>query len=63
MKLKNTYICINCEELFTNGPGCPSCSSKNYYALARWFNSVEALSGKLEEENIKEVYCATIKPI
>ena len=42
MKLKDVYICINCEELFLNGRnGCPSCGRNHYFPIAKWLGMIE----------------------
>jgi ribosomal protein L40E len=39
MKLRDTHICINCEEVYGGRAGkCPACGSKHTFPLSKWLN-------------------------
>lgn len=55
MKLKDTYICLSCEELFTNGrDGCPSCGDVHYYSVVKWLGTIPDLEEELSKGKTKE---------
>ena len=39
MKIEDTVLCLNCEEVFRdNFTACPGCGSRHYFPLAKWLN-------------------------
>jgi hypothetical protein len=49
MKITDTRICINCEEVFEDGPAtCPACASRTTILLAQWVPPIGTSSKKLE---------------
>jgi NAD-dependent SIR2 family protein deacetylase len=64
MKLKDTYVCIDCEEVYDKLRAlcvgnkdvtvCPSCTSKSGILLSRW---VKTMAEHEIEEARKEVCC------
>ena len=39
MKIEDTVLCLNCEEVFLdNCNSCPGCGSRHYFPLAKWLN-------------------------
>lgn len=41
MKLSQTKVCINCDEVFEEGFSCPKCSSAVFMPLSRWLTPLE----------------------
>lgn len=53
MKIAKTRICIDCEEVFEDGPlTCPSCTSRTTILLARWVPPISSLTKDLETMKI-----------
>jgi hypothetical protein len=49
MKITNTRICIDCEEVFEDKMWpCPSCTSKTTVLLAKWVPPISSLANDLE---------------
>jgi len=42
MKLKDAFLCIDCDEIFVadkTNPSCPSCCSRSYAPISGWITS------------------------
>lgn len=37
MNLKDAFLCLSCEEVFS-GAKCPVCASEHRFPIARWLN-------------------------
>ncbi len=56
MKLKDTLLCIDCDEVFTAeghtcNPRCPSCDSSVFAPLACWVQTWTAFEKSEDEPN------------
>ena len=46
MKIEDTVLCLNCEEVFRdNFTACPGCGSRHYFPLVKWLNR-KSLTGE-----------------
>ena len=52
MKLNNTQVCLDCEELYV-GDQCPKCCSLNYFYLRKYFEPLQRFGGHYEPVTVR----------
>lgn len=55
MRLSETKVCINCDEVFEEGFTCPKCDSKVIMFLGSWIRPMVSVESRLSEKELGKI--------